>query len=264
MTALSSRLPGGVRNFPATAQGTAAASPRPSRVRGSLLVFFLLFFTGGLLRAEVPPLLQEIADHWSDEHAQWGFTQLVKETDRNGEVHERLERFDLARGYEQRWELLKIDGRPPTAEEIEAWGKRKNKGKKKEAKSWLQYVDLGNAQIRGETATRIRYEVPLKRVAGGLFPGDKISVYLTIDKESRAIEHAHARIDEPFNVALGLGEVLDVKANIDLPPEHKAGTPVDPAGSPDENPSGSVSATLNKLGKRVEYTWSDFHRTLPR
>ncbi|MEJ1974347.1 MAG: hypothetical protein WDM96_18375 [Lacunisphaera sp.] len=105
--------------------------------------------------------------------------------------------------------------------------------------------------------------MPLKRIAGGLFPGDKISVMLTVDKASRAIEHAHARVDEPFNVALGLAEVVDVDANINLPPEPKAGDKGKPAAAT-ENPSGTVSAVVNKLGKRVEYTWSDFRRTPAR
>jgi hypothetical protein len=211
----------------------------------------------------VPPLLQEIANRWLDEHPQWGFTQLVRETGHDGEVHERLERFDLSRGYDQRWQLLALDGRVPAAGEVEAWGLRKNRGRPKTPKSWFEYIDLDNAKVRGENARLIRYEVPLKRIAGGLFPGDKVSVLLTIDKQTRAIEHAQARVDEPFNVALGLAEVVEVKANVALPPAPQAGAPAGPDAGPDNNPSGTVSAVVNRLGKRVEYTWTDFRRTSP-
>jgi len=229
-------------------------------------LFFILFAaSASLLRAAVPPLLQEIADRWVEEGLQWGFIQTVRETDRDGEVHVRFERFDLSRGYDRRWQLLRIDGRTPSADEVDEWSKRKNKGKKRDPKSWFQYVDLDNAKLRGETDRTIEYEVPLKRIAGGLFPGDKVSVLLVIDKESRAIEHAQARIDEPFNVALGLAEIEAVDANINLPPEPKAGSMRQTVAFAEDNPSGTVSATVNKLwGKRVEYTWSHFRRTAPR
>jgi len=223
--------------------------------------FLCLLFSLCQLRAEVPPLLQEIAGRWLDERPQWGFTQLVRETDRGGVVHERLERFDLSHGYDQRWQLLALDGRVPDAGEIEAWSLRKNRGKPKTPKSWFDYIDLENAKFRGENARLIRYEVPLKRIAGGLFPGDKVSVLLTIDKQTHAIEHAQARVDEPFNVALGLAEVVEVKANVALPPAPKTGTEPQLAADLDDNPSGSVSAVVNRLGKRVEYTWTDFRRT---
>ena len=224
------------------------------------LFFIFVVTSGSLLRADVPPLLQEIADRWLEQRPQWGFTQLVRETDRDGEVHERQERFDLSRGYEHRWELLTLDGRTPSTEEVDAWSQRKNRGKKKDPKSWFAYVDLENAKVRGENARLIRYEVPLKRVAGGLFPGDKVSVMLTIDKQTHTIDHAQARVDEPFNVALGLAEVVEVNANVTLPPEPKAGSKQQPDAT-EENPSGSVSAVVNKFGKRVEYTWTDFRRT---
>ena len=209
-------------------------------------------------------MLQEIADRWLNERPQWGFTQTVRETARNGEVHERLERFDLSNGYEHRWQLLEMDGRIPSSEEVDAWSQRKNRGKRKDPKSWFQYVDLENAKPRGENARLIRYEVPLKRIAGGLFPGDKVSVMLTIDKETRAIERAQARVDEPFNVALGLAEVVEVDAKVDLPPEPKPGGQFAEYTGPEENPQGFVSAVVNRFGKRVEYTWTDFRRTPTR
>jgi len=231
----------------------------PRRATG--IYFILLVVSGALLRADVPPLLQEIAARWTEDRPQWGFTQLVRETGRDGEVREWLERFDLSRGYDRRWELLEIDGRTPTADEAGAWSQRKNRGRRRLPKSWLEYVDLEHATLRGENARLIRYEVPLKRIAGGLFPGDKVAVMLTIDKQTHAIEHARVRVDEPFNVALGLAEVVEVNANVALPPEPGDGAGPAPAAGSDDNPSGSVSAVINRLGKRVVYTWSDFRRT---
>lgn len=227
------------------------------------LGLFLFFSASSVLNAAVSPLLQEIADHWIRDGQQWGFTQQVRETGRDGITHERLENFDLSRGYERRWQLLKLDGRVPTAAEIEEWSQRKNRGKKKNLKSWFEYVDLENARVTGHSDRTIDYEVPLKRIAGGLFPGDKVLVYLTVDKEARAIEHAEVRIGEPFNVALGLAEVVEVDAHVNIPTEPKGGGVNNTAVV--EDPSGQVSATVNRIGgKRIEYTWTEFRRTPPR
>jgi len=233
---------------------------RSYRWTASLTILFFFLASRGLMPAAVSPLLQEVAAHWVDDGQQWGFTQLVRETDRDGITHERLENFDLSRGYEHRWQLLKLDGRVPSADEVEQWSLKKNRGKKKNLKSWFEYVDLENARVRSHTDRTIDYEVPLKRIAGGLFPGDKVSVRLTIDREARAIEHAEVRVDEPFNVALGLAEVVEVDADVNIPTGPKAGALRNYAMA--ENPSGQVSATVNRVGgKRFEYTWTEFRRT---
>lgn len=234
---------------------------RPSyRRTAGLSILFLFLASSTLLPAAVSPILRDVATHWIEERQEWGFTQLVRETDRDGVTHERLENFDLSRGYERRWQLLKLDGRVPSADEVEQWSMKKNRGKKKDLKSWFEYVDLENARVSGHTDRTIAYEVPLKRIAGGLFPGDKVTVQLTIDRETHAIEHAEVRVDEPFNVALGLAEVVDIDAHVDIPPEPKSGEPRNYAA--EENPSGQVSATVNRIGgKRFEYTWTEFRRT---
>lgn len=210
------------------------------------------------MRADAPPILQEIANRWADERQHWSFTQLARETDGDGVVHERLERFDPSDGYEKRWRLLKIDGRAPTAEEISYWDKKKNKGRKKDPKNWLSYVDLDHAQLHGEDDKTLTYDVPMKRSAGGLFPGDKVSVRLTVDKQTRSIQHAQANVNEPFDVALGLAEVVDLDLNLQLPADKNA--PNATAEAKAAQPQGKATAVVNKFGKRVEYTWSDFKR----
>lgn len=234
------------------------------------LIAFALLVTGSAIpsHAEVPPLLRDIAERWSREPQQWSFTQYVRESDSKGVVEDRLERFDLSAGYEKRWRLVKLNGRTPTGEEVEEWSKKKNRGKKRDPKSWLEYVDLENARVKEEDTRLVTYEVPLKRAGGGfLFPGDKVAVVLTIDKQSRSIAHAQASIDAPFNVALGLAQVVDLDLNLSLPEDRvPGGTPTEVAAN--EQPTGKASAVVNRFGKRVEYTWSEFSRSsrpaLPR
>lgn len=219
-----------------------------------LTLLFLL--TAAYLRADVPPLLQEVAGKWMDEKSHWSFTQLAKETDKDGNVLERLERFDPSRGYEHRWELLKLNGKTPTPAEVEEWRRKKNRSKK-DPKPWLDYVDLEHAKVREEDAQAVTYDVPLKRAGGGLFPGEKVSVVLTINKQTRDLERAQAAIEGPFNVALGLARVIDLDLDLELPPEQPAAADAAKNGN---QPKGMAYAVVNKLGKRVEYKWTEFRR----
>ncbi|HET7537596.1 MAG TPA: hypothetical protein VFJ90_14145, partial [Candidatus Didemnitutus sp.] len=88
-----------------------------------------LLLLAGCLRAEVPALLNEIAERWTDERSRWTFTQLVKEYDGQTIAEERVERYDISRGEAKRWELVSINRRKPTPDEWEAWNKRKNRAR---------------------------------------------------------------------------------------------------------------------------------------
>ncbi len=220
-----------------------------STCRRLLLLFFLL--PG--LRAETPALLQEIAEKLINERERWAFTQLVREYDGDRVAVERLERFDPTLGWDRRWQLLKLNGHVPTPEEATAWSERKNRARKRPPKAFSEFIDLDRAQVRSETPHAITYAVPFRRSAGGLFPGEKVDLTLTINKQSREIERAQVSIDESFRVALGLARIIDIDMDLSMP-----GT--DKTSSTPEKPQGSASAVVNKLGRRVEYQWSEFIR----
>ena len=177
-----------------------------SLIRRLLLVLVLV--PG--LRGEVPPLLQEVVDKLTDERQRWAFTQFVREFDGDRVTVERVERFDPTRGWERRWRLLRLNGRAPTAEEVEAWSKKKNRARKRPPKELAEYEDLAQARVSHETAERVSYEIPFRRSAGGLFPGEKVDLTLTINKRTRALERALVGIDESFSVALGLARIIDL------------------------------------------------------
>lgn len=214
----------------------------------------ILLLAGTLHGAEAPPLLAEAAERWADARYRWTFLQTVRETDGNGVVVERLERYDPSRGEERRWQLLKIDGRVPTQEEWEPWNKRKNRARPKELKPLSEYLDLPNAVVLGEDERAITYQLPLQRTVGWSIPGDKISLVVTINKETHLIERGRVGIDGPFNIALGLAKVLDLDVDLELPEDE---TP-QAAGSPQVR--GTAYAVVNKLGRRVEFSWSEFAR----
>lgn len=217
--------------------------------------FLLLCLLGPGLRAEPSALLKEVAEQLVNERQRWAFTQHVREFDGERVVVERVERYDPARGPARRWQLLKMNGQTPTPAEVEAWSKRKNRVRKREPKPVSEFVDLEHARVREENAESVSFDVPFRRSAGGLFPGEKVDLILTINKKSHAIERAQVSIDGSFKVALGLAQVIDLDMDLELPDEE---TP--PPGTTADQPRGSASAIVNKFGRRIEYHWSDFTR----
>jgi hypothetical protein len=211
-----------------------------------------LFLSLATLAAAAPRLLEEGAQKWLEERERWTFTQTVRESDSHGTVVlERVERYDATRGAAQRWQLVSLNGKPATADEAAAWSKRKNKPRSKPVKPLSEYVDLERAQVVKADAQSVSYNVPLRSPSGWIFPAEKVTVVLTIGKSSHAIERAQAEINAPFRVALGLAEVQELDLDLAVPTDEAA------AGG-DEAPQGTAVAVVNKLGRRVEYSWTDF------
>src|SRR3954470_3723970 len=122
--------------------GTMRQVPPSTVIMRSLLSLFAFALPLGALAADGPPLLVQVTEKMADERQNWAFTQLARETSSNGEVTERLERYDPSRGHEHRWELLKLNGRKPTPQEVEDWSKRKNRSRTKPPKTLEDYADL--------------------------------------------------------------------------------------------------------------------------
>lgn len=223
-------------------------------MRRLFLPFLVFLFTTALRAADAAALLKDVAERWMDERNRWTFTQVVRETDGAGVVQERVEHFDPTRGDTRRWQLVRLNGHAPNAAEVDAWSKRKNKPRKKEAKSPAEFVDLEHARVLEDNGHDVKIEVPLRKTAGWIFPGDKVDVVLTVNARSHLLERAQVAIDAPFNVALGLAKVIDLDFDLEFPPT--AEPPV--AGAAAEPPHGTAYAIVNKLGRRVEYSWSNF------
>lgn len=210
--------------------------------------------------ARADALLRDAISRWLDERDHWAFTQLAREYDGRALRRERLERYDPSRPDRDRWELLQLNGREPTAEEKAELVARKNKKRRRHSAPVAEYFELDRAQLLAADRQVARYQVPLRSTVEWLFPVDKVSLTLTVDRDTRAITRVQAQIDEPFRVALGLARVLDVRLDVetDLPPPDAP--TADPAAA---KPSGTARAVVTKFGNRVEYEWSDFHRVEP-
>ena len=219
-----------------------------------LFLLPLLLLAAALRAADAPALLKDVAERWMDERNRWTFTQIVRETGGDGVVQERVEHFDPTRGDAKRWRLVRLNGHLPDAGEVDAWSKRKNKPRKHEAKSPAEFVDMEHARVLEDNGHDVKIEVPLRKTAGWIFPGDKVNVVLTVNAVTHSLVRAQVAIDGPFNVALGLAKVIDLDFDLEFPPAPEP--PV--AGAATEAPRGTAYAVVNKLGRRVEYSWSDF------
>ena len=226
--------------------------------------WILLFFVSGMLlpagRAATPALLAEAVDKWIGGREQWAFTQFVREFD-GGEVkEERLERCDPSLPGDRRWQLLSVNGRPPTAERRAEWSARKVKKRLNPGKSLGDFFDFENATLTDETAQVVRYHLPLRNDHSWLFPMDRVNLQVTVNKATRAIDKIEAGIDEPFRVALGLGQVMDLDFDVQMNPSVRRGEADNPRAA---QPGGTATAVVKKFGERIEYAWSEFRRVTP-
>jgi hypothetical protein len=223
-----------------------------------VLSLALLAVGGRAAPAATPQLLEEAVQHWLGERDRWAFTQRAIEYE--GDVsHERLERYDPSRPANQRWELIAIDGKPPTPEQREKWAEKKFKRHHRRVDTPIgDFFDFDEAKVVAETPKLVRYEVPLRKDKNWLFPVSKVGVRVTINKETRALEHLTAHVREPFKVLLGIARVTG--GDLDLDFLHFDPEDAQPSAT---KPTGSAHVTVSKMGERVDFTWSDFKRVTP-
>lgn len=205
------------------------------------------------------PLLEGAVERWLGERDHWAFTQRAVEYD-DGKPRERLERYDPSRPGAGRWTLLAIDGRAPTAEEHAAWARKKFRKERRKFDSPIgDYFDFREARVVAETPAAIEFEVPLRRDKNWLFQTDKVRVIVTINKETRALEHLRASVREPVKVLLGLARITAGRVDLSFLNFSDAAEP----GPETTQPTGTARVSVSKLGERVEFTWSDFKRVVP-
>lgn len=220
----------------------------------------LLCFAGSLtFAAGQVSLLEHAVENWLGERDYWAFTQKAVEYD--GDIpRERLERYDPSRSGDDRWTLLAINGRMPTPEQHAAWAKKKFKKKRRQMDTPLgDFFDFKDAKVLSETPKIVHYQVPLRGDKNWLFQTDKVKVVVSVNKETRALEHLAASVREPMKVLLGLAKITAGKLDLSFLNFDDDATP----GPESAQPTGSARVTVSKFGERAEFTWSDFKRVIP-
>lgn len=221
--------------------------------------FLCLFAVTRAVAADNVPLLERAVEDWLGERDHWAFTQRAIEYD-DDQPRERLERYDPSLSGESRWTLLAIDGKLPTEAQRAAWAKKKfKKNRRRFDQPLSDYFDFAAARVLHETPALVRYEVPLRTDKSWLFPIEKVRVTVTINKQTRALEHLTANVREPFKVLLGLARILG--GDVDL---NFLNLDADVAPAPESTqPTGTAKVTVTRFGERIDFTWSDFKRVIP-
>lgn len=220
---------------------------------------FLFFTFAAALHAAsgAPPLLERAVENWLGERDHWAFTQRAVEYE-DGKPRERLERYDPSKPGDGRWTLLAVNGQPPTPAEHAAWSKKKFKKNRKRFDTPLgDFFDFERAKVVDDTPKHVRYEVPLRTDKSWLFPVDKVSVAVTVNKETRGLEQLTASIREPFRVLLGLAKITE--GGLDLRFDDDEAAP----GPESAQPTGTARVAVSRFGERAEFTWTDFKRVTP-
>jgi hypothetical protein len=212
-------------------------------------------------RAQAPALLATALGRWAGGEGEIAFTQETRHFLANGELRdERMERYDPSRPDNQRWSLTEVDGHAPSQAEQVKWESRKNsRPRRKVGHAPSDYLDLDHAAQVGETAKVVRYRVPLRPEATRLLEVEAIDVVLTVDKQSGNIVGVGAALKEPMRALLGLARVTNLDVDVRLGP----GDDESPNAPAEVEPGSTARVTISRLGRPVEYNWSEFKRVPP-
>jgi hypothetical protein len=208
--------------------------------------------------AEAPALLATAIQHWSAGQGDMAFTQQTRTFLADGQLKdERIERYDPSLPDSRRWRLIEVNGQPASEEQRLKWEGRKNrKPRRKVDESPSAYLNLDEAVPIGETPKNTRFRIPLKQESKRLLDLDDIDVVITVDKQSGIIAAIGAALREPMRVLLGVARITDLDVNLRISTGEEG-----EGADPDEVESGSTARVkISKLGRPVEYSWSDFKR----
>jgi hypothetical protein len=227
-------------------------------LRLSLLLISLIIPFSARVWAEAPPLLAKALQRWSEGEGDLAFTQQTKVFLSNGTLkEERIERFDPSLPDSRRWRLIEVNGLPATQEQRTKWESHKNaKPRQKVDESPSEYLDLDHAELIGVTGRDARYRIPVRPEAERLLSTENIDVVITVDRQTGGVSGIGAALREPIRVLLGVARITDLDVDLRI-------NPVDDASSnaSDEVESGSTARVrMSRLGRPVEYDWSDFKR----
>ncbi len=234
----------------------------PARHRMSFRSCWNILIMGGAisagLHADTPPLLARALEQWAAGREDLAFTQQTRFFFDDGQVkEERIERYDPSLPDSRRWRLMAVDGRPATIEQRVKWETKKNgKPRKQVVKAPSEYLDLEHATLMDATPQSARFEIGLRPEAARLLAVEKISVVITVDKESGSVAHIVATLRQPISVLLGLARITDLDIDVRIEPADEA----TPQQFGEVQVGSTARVAMSKLGYPMEYNWSNFKR----
>ena len=213
------------------------------------------------VHAAAPALLKEAFQNWGQGKDDLSFVQRTRFLNDDGSLkEERVERYDPSLPDAKRWTLLEVNGKKPSADQIERIQDKRNKKPRKKANKPLEeYFDLEGARVIENGKDSVRYDVAVKPEALRLIAVEKLNVGISVRKDSKTIERVTAGLTEPMRIALGLAKVTDVDLDLRFDDEDhpkETAKKSDASGEAD----GTARVLLSKFGNRAEYSWGEFKR----
>jgi hypothetical protein len=229
---------------------------------------------GWVMKAEVPPLLNDALVKVSQDLNHWAYTETDVQKDEKGRTKKETKvRFDPSKPYAEQYTPLLIDGKEPTDREIKEYRRkgdrlgteadREERGlpaasssRKKQKVSDL--VDLNQAVVLEENETTVLYEAPLRKDNNERFPPEKFQLLARVNKASRALENVSVRLRGPLRAKL----VVSVKsgdASVNF-------TSVDPKFAPvmcSIQGEAAISIMFVNVGGSYDLKRTDFQRVKP-
>ncbi len=229
-------------------------------MRPWLIVFIAL--AAAPVRAETPQPLAEAVQKLVNDENHWAYTRTTQRLERGGKPHGGpfVERCDPSQPFAKQWELVKYDGREPTALERGIWRHQKQREvKRRDEKSLGDVLDLEHATVAGESTGTATYLVPILPGLSRRFPADQLEVFMEVDKASRELKSFSLQPRGPFRV-IGVLKVDSGEATGTL-------EVVKPGYAPTfvRLRAGGVGHLLGifKITRDYEVTFSDFRRVKP-
>lgn len=186
----------------------------------------------------------------------WAYTETSHAID---DRRVRVTRVDPSKSEAERSVLLSIDGKPPTAIQVQEW--RDDGGDVPKALGDFppleSLVDLKDLRIAEEGPDAVVFELPI-RGGNADFPAGKFQARFRVSRTARAFEDISVNLRDSFRVA---GVVKVTEAGL-----HARFQTVDPAAPPQPvllQGGGSARIVLIKVSRDFETTRTDFQRVQP-
>jgi hypothetical protein len=204
--------------------------------------------------AELPAYLHEALGKFSPEvPREWAYTVM---TERDGQ--RTTERFDASKPPEEQWQLLLIEGRKPTADELAKYFKYKAGQVPGATQATFQKNDIepGSIELLREDALRAEFACAFREQSAN---SDKMLAHLrlrvTVAKQQPHVEKFALELREPYSPVLGV-KMRELLVEMNFAPPGA------------DRPSLPVRSSSHFLGRiffvpveeNLRYTYSDFIR----
>lgn len=175
-----------------------------------------LALSAAVLRAEIPPPLDEGWTNYVKDIDHWAYTETTRALDATGkQTRETVTRYDPSQPYAEQFTIVSHNGKPPTEQQVKgarqrgvARGERLERpgGQENDAQPRVilngspALADLEHATVVEETAQSVTYAVPMRAEGGKGFPVEKFSTHVRVNKTERAFEHVAIRLSAPVRM----------------------------------------------------------------